>query len=112
MGPPFSFCRAHRVHARARTAAPLGPLRDRRPFLHSAGMRWLILLPLLAACDIPQAEPCRELLMREDCTGLDEEAAGESGTCWRTTIEVADRCAANCQASLDACDAAAADAGG
>jgi hypothetical protein len=76
-------------------------------------MRALILLLAVAACDIPQADECRELLEREDCTGLDEEAAGESGTCWRTTIEVAERCAANCRATLDACDAAlAGDAGG
>lgn len=58
----------------------------------------------VAACDIPQAEECRLLLERDDCTGLDEEAAGEAGTCWRTTPEAAERCRQHCQASLDACD--------
>jgi hypothetical protein len=69
-------------------------------------MRALLFLTVLlaAGCDIPQADECKELLAREDCTGLDDEAAGENGTCWRTTPEAAEECRTHCQQSLDACD--------
>ncbi len=83
-------------------------------------MRPLLLLCVLgvsvlgvSACDIPQADECAELLGRDDCTGLDEEAAGENGTCWRTTPEAAEECRTHCKDSLAACDAVdGPDAGG